>query len=279
MDEIIEFSEIEKFIDTPVKRYSSGMYVRLAFAVAANLDSEILLADEVLAVGDTAFQKKCLGKMEDVSRREGRTVLFVSHNIPAVKQLCSKGIYLERGRISGFDSIDKAIAEYMGKAIGSKSSWNGSGTAQKSKHLRICSIDLVDADGKNVEGIVENTERVFLCISFELLQQGIDLAIGARLYNSSDESIYRSLNTDFSDSTGPAFNLGMNRLSCELPISFLKPDSYFAVVDASIYHSEWIINPGKDKEYSVGFALVNSSFGSRHETTSLIAPVIKWESR
>jgi lipopolysaccharide transport system ATP-binding protein len=112
-DEIVAFSEIEKFIDTPVKRYSSGMYVRLAFAVAAHLDSEILLADEVLAVGDVAFQKKCLGKMEDVSRNQGRTVVFVSHNTGAVRQLCESGIYLENGTIAVQGSIQEALGAYM----------------------------------------------------------------------------------------------------------------------------------------------------------------------
>ena len=99
LDEIIDFSGVEKFIDTPVKRYSSGMYVRLAFAVAAHLDPEILVVDEVLAVGDAEFQKKALGKMQDVSRGEGRTVLFVSHNMAAVRQLCKKAVVLDNGQI------------------------------------------------------------------------------------------------------------------------------------------------------------------------------------
>src|SRR5262245_9627618 len=101
-NEIVAFAEIEKFLDTPVKWYSSGMYVRLAFAVAAHLAPEILLVDEVLAVGDAAFQKKCLGKMGDVANREGRTVLFVSHNMMAVKQLCATGIWFNNGRMSQF---------------------------------------------------------------------------------------------------------------------------------------------------------------------------------
>src|SRR5207253_3889506 len=96
-DEIVDFAGVERYIDTPVKRYSSGMYVRLAFAVAAYLESEILIVDEVLAVGDAEFQKKCLGKMGEVSRGEGRTILFVSHNMAAVKQLCTKGIVLKNG--------------------------------------------------------------------------------------------------------------------------------------------------------------------------------------
>ena len=110
-DEIVAFSEIERFIDTPVKRYSSGMYVRLAFAVAAHLEPEILVIDEVLAVGDAAFQRKCMGRMEEVARH-GRTVLFVSHNMAAIGRLCSKGLVLQQGRLSHFGSTTSAIASY-----------------------------------------------------------------------------------------------------------------------------------------------------------------------
>ncbi|MFZ4680572.1 MAG: polysaccharide ABC transporter ATP-binding protein, partial [Flavobacterium sp.] len=113
LDEIINFSGVERYIDTPVKRYSSGMYVRLAFAVAAHLESEILIVDEVLAVGDAEFQKKCLGKMNDVSKGEGRTVLFVSHNMAAVQNLCFKGILLENGIIKKTGVINDVLAEYL----------------------------------------------------------------------------------------------------------------------------------------------------------------------
>ncbi len=113
LDEIIAFSGVERYIDTPVKRYSSGMYVRLAFAVAAHLESEILIVDEVLAVGDAEFQKKCLGKMGDVSKGEGRTVLFVSHNMAAVQNLCFKGLLLENGIIKKTGGINDVLAEYL----------------------------------------------------------------------------------------------------------------------------------------------------------------------
>ena len=115
-DEIVDFSGVEKFIDTPVKRYSSGMYVRLAFAVAAHLDPEILIVDEVLAVGDAEFQKKCLGKMGDVAG-EGRTVLFVSHNMGAVKSLCKYGILLSSGRIICQGTVENTIQTYLEKLI------------------------------------------------------------------------------------------------------------------------------------------------------------------
>ena len=110
-DEIVAFAEVEKFIDTPVKRYSSGMYLRLAFAVAAHLVSEILLVDEVLAVGDAAFQKKCIGRMNEVAH-EGRTVLFVSHNMAAVRTLCNRGICLEQGRIASAGDIEHVLYRY-----------------------------------------------------------------------------------------------------------------------------------------------------------------------
>jgi homopolymeric O-antigen transport system ATP-binding protein len=112
-DEIVAFAEVEKFLDTPVKRYSSGMYVRLAFAVAAHLEPEILIVDEVLAVGDAEFQKKCLGKMESVSRNEGRTVLFVSHNMGAVETLCKRGVLMQKGTLVFDGEVRHAISKYL----------------------------------------------------------------------------------------------------------------------------------------------------------------------
>ncbi len=112
-DEIVDFAGVERYIDTPVKRYSSGMYVRLAFAVAAHLESEILIVDEVLAVGDAEFQKKCLGKMGEVSKGEGRTVLFVSHNMSSVNQLCNKGILLRNGMVEVYNHISLIIHHYL----------------------------------------------------------------------------------------------------------------------------------------------------------------------
>ena len=115
-DEIVDFSGLEKFIDTPVKRYSSGMYVRLAFAVAAHLEPEILFVDEVLAVGDVEFQKKCLGKMEDVAK-EGRTILFVSHNMAAIRSLCRRTILLDKGKLLMDSATDETVAHYLGQNL------------------------------------------------------------------------------------------------------------------------------------------------------------------
>jgi lipopolysaccharide transport system ATP-binding protein len=129
-DEIVDFSGVEKYIDTPVKRYSSGMYVRLAFAVAAHLDPEIMIVDEVLAVGDAEFQKKCLGKMKDVSREEGRTILFVSHNMDAIAHFCPRCILLENGRIKRDDVTKKVINEYL-SSIRPESEYTGAGDGKK----------------------------------------------------------------------------------------------------------------------------------------------------
>jgi lipopolysaccharide transport system ATP-binding protein len=164
-DAIVEFAEVERFIDTPVKRYSSGMYLRLAFAVAAHLEPEILIVDEVLAVGDASFQKKCLGKMDEVSR-QGRTVLFVSHNMVAVEKLCNRCIVLDRGRVA-FDGATRAAVDYYMTASGSETdtvdlrrSRNRSGTGEV--HITACE-SFVD-DGNRIRSGEAFTIRIhFAC--------------------------------------------------------------------------------------------------------------------
>lgn len=165
-DEIVAFSEVEKFLDTPVKFYSSGMYVRLAFAVAAHLDPDILIVDEVLAVGDAAFQKKCLGKMKDVAG-QGRTVLFVSHNMAAVRSLCSLGVYMNEGKLVYSGGIDKALASYQ-KAINSVI--NRSLPKEKT-HIKTLVSNVAQ---NSADGIVEITAK--LNIAPEDL--GADLVVG-----------------------------------------------------------------------------------------------------
>jgi len=146
-DEIVAFAELEKFIETPVKRYSSGMYMRLAFAVAAHLETEILLVDEVLAVGDAAFQKKCLGKMEGVSK-EGRTVLFVSHHMAAIQQLCQRCLLLDKGDLRSDDVPDKVISEYISISYqiddSSERKYHRSGTGE----IRVGSVELLTEAGE-----------------------------------------------------------------------------------------------------------------------------------
>ena len=159
-DEIVDFSEIEKFLDTPVKRYSSGMYVRLAFAVAAHLEPEILLVDEVLAVGDASFQKKCLGKMEDVSTKEGRTVLFVSHNMGAIQSLCKRCLLIQKGNLIQDNSAQAVVQAYLDDSKASNvlsrcEQENGkptivSGTLEQKREEVIFKLRIVSNEARNV---------------------------------------------------------------------------------------------------------------------------------
>ncbi|HQR35308.1 MAG TPA: Wzt carbohydrate-binding domain-containing protein, partial [Blastocatellia bacterium] len=149
-DEIVAFSEIERFVDTPVKRYSSGMYVRLAFAVAAHLEPEVLLIDEVLAVGDAAFQQKCLGRMSEVSR-EGRTILFVSHNTAALLGLCTRGILLEQGKLTLDGSIESAVSGYLkGVTLGSVGDLTGYAHREGNGRVRFTKVSFEDLSGNSV---------------------------------------------------------------------------------------------------------------------------------
>jgi lipopolysaccharide transport system ATP-binding protein len=180
LDSIIEFSGIEQHIDTPVKRYSSGMYVRLAFAVAAHLDSDILIADEVLAVGDAEFQKKALGKMQDLSTGEGRTVLFVSHNMAAVRKLCRNATLLDKGELMFYGNVDETVDYYVEKNFKENTSifFENSLTAYGNDNIRIKSFEVKPCKGKeiNVEsGLQFNLlfynfkPNIMLDVNFELL--------------------------------------------------------------------------------------------------------------
>ena len=191
-DEIVDFAEVEKFLDTPVKRYSSGMYVRLAFAVAAHLEPEILIVDEVLAVGDAQFQKKCLGKMDDVGK-EGRTVLFVSHNMGAIRSLCSIGICLEKSKIKTIAKVDQAIENYYANYKLSSYSYQNIDTVKnKVPHfLEIKFKDINDyAQYKSNELII--IQILYRCVDI------VNLVIGLHIYNSEDVEVIHS-STEFSN--------------------------------------------------------------------------------
>jgi lipopolysaccharide transport system ATP-binding protein len=166
-DEIVAFAEVERFLDTPVKRYSSGMYVRLAFAVAAHLEPEVLVVDEVLAVGDAAFQKKCLGRMNEVAK-EGRTILFVSHNMEAVQRLCNKGVLLEKGKVTVDGTIDEVIRSYISANSSAKSVINIELPADTSGMDGFAhTVRFLDAQGV-LTGMVPVTSSYFIEIDFTI---------------------------------------------------------------------------------------------------------------
>lgn len=188
-DEIVEFSEIGRFLDTPVKRYSSGMYIRLAFAVAAHLEPEVLVVDEVLAVGDAEFQKKCLGRMGEVGQG-GRTVLFVSHNMAAVKTLCSRGILLERGRVAGEGPIGDIVESYLSLAPTTgrcEVNWTDGETSAGSEHARLLSARLLNSHGE-VAAEIPIEEGFTVEIRYEAMKPQIVLNLSLSVYSS--EGVY-----------------------------------------------------------------------------------------
>ena len=175
-DEIVDFSGVEKFLDTPVKRYSSGMYVRLAFAVAAHLEPEILVIDEVLAVGDAEFQKKCLGKMDEISKNQGRTILFVSHNMGAVKQLCNRGILLCNGKLSVDSNVSSVLDEYQ-KSLSAASSVTNYSFRTGDQVVRVEKVYLESSRSAIAEG-----EPLNICFDYSSKWNEIDTRIVIGLY-------------------------------------------------------------------------------------------------
>lgn len=189
-DEIVAFAEVEKFIDTPVKHYSSGMYVRLAFSVAAHLEPEILLVDEVLAVGDAAFQKKCLGKMGQVSR-DGRTILFVSHNMAAVKALCNRAVLMGDGAVIASGAVADVVDDYLlGAAQGAHSAeWPDPADAPGNENIRISYVRITSPEGKPVIDIDSGTQ---IEIGFENFQNNTNLGFNIRVANSEGVVLFVS---------------------------------------------------------------------------------------
>ena len=240
-DEIVAFAEIEKFLDTPVKHYSSGMYVRLAFAVAAHLDPEILVVDEVLAVGDLSFQKKCLGKMSEVSRG-GRTVLFVSHNMAAIENLCTRGVVLHQGKLA-FDGKSKEAIQYY---LNSLSVQHGSG-------------HVVDLDGvgerrsivapllKRLEFLTENEQplseglpigsRLKVKVHFDLPKPTSNFNIGLGFNNIYGQRIFTA-NSMFEPNRSDKEQVGAQVFSCEIPSFTLMPGEYAVKVFMDLKGSE-----------------------------------------
>jgi lipopolysaccharide transport system ATP-binding protein len=225
-DEIVSFAEIGQFIDTPVKRYSSGMYVRLAFAVAAHLEPEILIVDEVLAVGDASFQKRCIGKMSEVAR-QGRTVLFVSHNMVAVERLCTRVIRLEKGRVAGDGAPGEMIAEYLRGAfeLTRHISWDDPATAPGSPTVRIARAE-VRADASPEDDVL--TVRTPLIMEFDYwnLEDGQRLNLSIVVTDQSETVVFNTFPVHERQWHGKPFPAGLFRSRVEIPGDLLNTGSY-----------------------------------------------------
>ena len=189
-DEIVAFAEVEKFIDTPVKHYSTGMYLRLAFAVAAHLEPEILIVDEVLAVGDAEFQKKCLNKMQDVGQ-EGRTVLFVSHNMPAITRLCTRGILLNHGTVTVDGPVHKIVTDYLnsGLGVGAVREWRNGEDGPGGEIVRLLAVRIRGAGGE-ITHVVDVRHPVWVEMEYKVLKAGYKLLLSFQFRNELGDLVF-----------------------------------------------------------------------------------------
>lgn len=283
-DEIVAFSEVEKFIDTPVKFYSSGMYVRLAFSVAAHLEPDILILDEVLAVGDAAFQRKSLNKIVS-SMEEGRTVLFVSHSMGAVQQICSRGILLNKGQVAYSGPADELAAHY--NEMLSKESpvenvlteWtpDQAKNTDANEFFELKGIKL-ESNGKHFSKPVKSSDSVEVHIDIDLKKTSEDLMIGYAIY-SGKSLLYFSYSEDHPSKYAVKLKPGRQTISGKIPDSLLNSGQYRIAIVASIHNKLWIYPPGDFTTPSVQFVIKGGLAHAEYwkeAREGYLAPDIEW---
>ena len=274
-DEIVAFAELEKFLDTPVKRYSSGMYVRLAFAVAAHLEPEILIVDEVLAVGDVAFQKKCLGKMENVAK-EGRTVLFVSHNMGAIKALCSSAILIDSGRIVRSGYPGEVIGLYLEKntssGVKNPAAWKNPSHLSEEPEANLLSVSLFDSSGLTRNSFpVDETVRIV--INYKVNRAVSGFRVIAQLQTSEGAVAF----TTYEDSSvveGKKILPGEYRTECIIPPNLLNIDTYYVLVAIDLPKIKVLVTLTP----TVRLQIVETTSHFRYYRTpqGVVRPELKW---
>lgn len=280
-DEIVDFSGIEKFIDTPVKRYSSGMTVRLGFAVAAHLEPEILIVDEVLAVGDAEFQKRCLGKMQSVSRDSGRTVIFVSHNMNAVESICNRALMLVSGTVQKFSSdVTGIVRHYLDENVGSSisSSWQNVGEDFPNKWFVPHSMKVAT---DNESHILRRGDEAYVCISGQVNECKNNLQIGYALFTSDHSLIYWSTFTDGIRDQWPTLRPGFLELSSRIPLELLNEGEYRVELFLGLHHERWITEPGVNSP-AVSFSVSGKLSDSPHwveRRPGILAPNLSWNAK
>lgn len=274
MDEIVNFSGVERYIDTPVKRYSSGMYVRLAFAVAAHLEPEILIVDEVLAVGDAEFQKKCIGKMKDVSDKDGRTVLFVSHNLASMKQLCTSGIVLKDGLLDFQGTTNDAIDHYL--------------NLEKIKELNSEFIkkEIEDKDVQLIEGYVLNSNKnkttlfdisddIIIKLNILCKQQIPKLYAYIAIKNQKEEIIIESDTFDYLPNVLENLEIGENIFHLKINRNILGIGDYsFYINFSSNYANTFHVDSPKT---ILGFSVMDNSTQRGNTRRAKTSFLLKWE--
>ncbi len=277
-DEIVAFSEIGRFLDTPVKRYSSGMYVRLAFAVAAHLEPEILVVDEVLAVGDAAFQRKCLGRMSDVAQG-GRTVLFVSHNMSAILNLTEEAIVLDKGRIVFRGPTPEAVDRYLASALerSGQRVWSEEEIPAEAHPFRPVALRIKDAKGR-VTDAVRSTEPITIEVEYRLEAPIQGLRVGVYLLSMRGEYVFTSFDTDEIErftrwETRPA---GHYISRCTIPADLLNGGRYLVSVNASAYRVKRYFQEDNAVAFTVD---ATGAPGSQwpEPRPGLVRPRLQWE--
>ena len=240
-DDIVAFSEIAEFLDTPVKRYSTGMFVRLAFAVAAHLEPEVLLVDEVLSVGDLGFQRKCLGQMEQIAG-SGRTVVFVSHNMGAVRSLCTRVVEIEEGTVVADAPSDEAVNAYIANQMAAGGAiLHLPRPLGNPDELLITAVRVVDEDGRT-EGPFHSSRPIAVEIDVDVARENAAYQIGFDLLSGDGGLILRSWHTDGPPDQWPPIKAGHSTLRCELPVGVLNEMKYGVAPRADVYSSHWLVH-------------------------------------
>jgi len=276
-DEIIDFAGVERYIDTPVKRYSSGMYVRLAFGVAAHLEPEILIVDEVLAVGDAEFQKKALGKMKDVSEKDGRTVLFVSHNMGAVSQLCNKAIVLKEGMLTNAGETEAMIKSYLQITTDALGSTYDDSPPRVDQKLKIRGVKVTDSE-YNVMSEVNNEQRAFIQITIEVLEESNGYDLGMEIIHMQYGNIFSTTlkDTNLEKYFNDIILKGTHTYKLELPLAYLRGGDYFITLAASIPKIQILDVYMHETQFSIldkTSPVAKTSEGRR----GAVLPIINWE--
>jgi lipopolysaccharide transport system ATP-binding protein len=274
-DEIVDFAGVERYIDTPVKRYSSGMYVRLAFGVAAHLESEILIVDEVLAVGDAEFQNKCLGKMSQVSKGEGRTVLFVSHNMGAVKNLCNQALLMEQGTLKYSGPTADIIERYLEGDSEVERFHQWEHDHRPGNHIvRLEQIRVTDEKG-SIENLLSSHSSVTVEISYEVLQEVKNLRVVANVMSFDGTEIFST--SDFNYQQASRIRKpGRFKSSFVIPAKLLNVSKYFISVDIDIPMTSAIVI-GKTVSFTISELMSNElGITMARKPSGVIHPVYGW---
>ena len=272
-DEIVAFSEVDRFIDTPVKHYSSGMYLRLAFAVAAHLEPEILLIDEVLAVGDAAFQRKCLGKMSSVAQ-QGRTVLFVSHNMGAITQLCSRAHWISGGRLRQSGPASDVVAAYLSEGTADQATWTRDLSVATDQEVQLEAARVLDQAGEPT-AVVDFDQAFQVDLYYRVLEPIRDLSVCYQVFDAQENMVFEAMDTDLSEWRGRVRERGLYRATCAVPAPLLKPGRYRVSLTAFVERVKIIERQPSVLTFDVsevGYRLNSGRLG-------VVAPVMRWTVR